>query len=252
MNIAGAMSMAARRRNRKGFTIIELLTVIGIILFLMAFLAGVFLRYTKQAKVKATQKLLERIGIGLERYYADFRSYPPDTGYGLAKGTYTRPVSPGPPAVIEVLYDTGSLWRYLGMELVKRRTDGTVEKNVGPYVDFRQDELNEYTDGAYPGKSYFVVDAYNNPVGYVGHPYRVMHKRGEFDLFSPGEDKKTGIDFGGTNDAYNTNDDDGDGVINNGSELGGAADNGTYTSARKDNPGNKPLDDVNNWDPQGQ
>ena len=62
MNIAGAMTRVARRRNGKGFTILELLTVIGIILFLMAFLAGVFLRYTKQAKVKATQKLLERIG----------------------------------------------------------------------------------------------------------------------------------------------------------------------------------------------
>jgi len=247
MNIAGAL---AKRKTGKGFTIIELLTVIGIILFLMAFLAGVFLRYTKQAKVKATQKLLERIGIGLERYYSDFRAYPPDTGYGLAKQTQKATIN----GVDEILYDTGSLWRYLGQEMVKRRTDGSVEKNVGPYVDFRQSELNEYPDSAHTGKSYFVVDAWNSPVGYVGHPFRVMHKRGEFDLYSPGEDKKTGSDFAGstTCGAYNSGDDDGDGVINNASELDVWADNGTYSAARKDNPQSRPLDDVNNWDPQGQ
>ena len=248
MNIAGAMTRVARRRNGKGFTILELLTVIGIILFLMAFLAGVFLRYTKQAKVKATQKLLERIGIGLERYYADFRAYPPDTGYGLAKETKKDIIN----KVEVVLYDSGSLWRYLGQELVKRRTDGSVEKNCGPYVDFRQEELVEYTDGAHVGKSYYVVDTWNSPVGYVGHPFRVMHKRGEFDIFSPGEDKKTGIDFTGSNDAYDAVDNDMDGVIDNGSELGGAAENGTFTAARKDNTDKRPLDDVNNWDPQGQ
>jgi type II secretory pathway pseudopilin PulG len=246
MNIAAAMT-GIRRRNGKGFTIIELLTVIGIMLFLMAFLAGVFLRSAKQAKVKATQKLLERIGIGLERYYADFRSYPPDTGYGQAKMTVEKTIN----GVDTVLYDSGSLWRYLGKEMVKRRTDGSVDKTCGPYIDFRQEELVEYTDSAHTGKSFYVVDPYNNPVGYVGHPFRVMHKRGEFDLFSPGEDKKTGIDFGGTDDAYDGADSDSDGVIDNGSELGGSGENGTYTAARKVNTAKIPLDDVNNWDPQG-
>jgi type II secretory pathway pseudopilin PulG len=245
MNIAAAMT-GLRRRNGKGFTIIELLTVIGIMLFLMAFMAGIFLRSAKQAKVKATQKLLERIGIGLERYYADFRSYPPDSGYGLDKMTKKATVN----MVDVILYDSGTLYRYLGAELVKRRTDGSVDKSCGPYIDFRQEELVEYSDSEHIGKSYYVVDPYNNPVGYVGHPFRVLHKRGEFDLFSPGEDKKTGIDFAGSNDAYDGTDSDGDGVVDNGSELGASAENGTYTAARKDKSG-KPLDDVNNWDPQG-
>jgi type II secretory pathway pseudopilin PulG len=247
-----AFVMPAYKRG-KGFTVIELLTVIGIILFLMAFLTGVFLRYQSTAKVTATKKLIERVGIALERYYADFRAYPPDTGYGQTKECKEGNVN----GRNEVLYDVGALWRYLGTEQVKKRTDGSVEKIVGPYEKFHNEELVEYTEtnAKYSGqKNYYVVDNWRTPLGYVGDPRRVIHCRGGVDIFSAGPDKKTGIDFGtaGSDNAYNTADDNSDKVFNNAPELGDSAENGTYTQARKTNPKNNPLDDLNNWDPQGK
>src|SRR4029078_9649625 len=83
------LSMRGMRRTGRGFTLLELLTVISIILFMIAFLVGVFLKFGNTNKIRASQKLIERIGIGLSRYYADLRTYPPDTGYGLPKQTTT-------------------------------------------------------------------------------------------------------------------------------------------------------------------
>jgi prepilin-type N-terminal cleavage/methylation domain-containing protein len=238
------------RRSGRGFTLLELLTVISIILFMIAFLVGVFLRFGNTNKIRASQKLIERIGIGLSRYYADLRSYPPDTGYGLTKQTLKGPINMA--GDMGVVYDTGALWRYLGNEVKVYHTDGSYWKTVGPYIQFKADELVEYSDSAYPTKSYYVVDAWNVPIGYVADPRRVIHNRGDFDLYSAGPDKMTASDVSGAtpNTAYDgSNRDDA-------SEMGGSAENGTYTGTRRNwvppNGPNKPpyLDDLNNWDPQ--
>ena len=96
------------------------------------------------------------------------------------------------------------------------------------------------------------MDAWANPLGYVGDPKRIIHCRGEFDLYSAGPDKMTASDVSGAppNKAYDGN------LPDNASEMGGSAENGTYTASRRGwvppNGPNKPpyLDDLNNWDPQ--
>jgi len=76
----------------------------------------------------------------------------------------------------------------------------------------------------------------------------VIHKRGEFDLFSAGPDGKTACDRNTTpNTAYNNADDNGDGIIDNAPELGDAQFNGTLTTLQKCQPGEL-ADDINNWD----
>jgi len=241
---------SARRRSGRGFTLLELLTVISIILFMIAFLVGVFLRFGNTNKIRASQKLIERIGIGLSRYYADLRVYPPDTGYGLPKKTVTGAINMA--GDIGVIYDSGSLWRYLGQEIKVYHSDGTYWKTLGPYIQFKADEMAEYSDPTYAYKSYYIVDAWYVPIGYVADPRRVIHNRGDFDLYSAGPDKMTASDDSGAiaNSAY-----DGSGR-DDASEMGSTAENGTYTGTRQNwvppNGPNKPpyLDDLNNWDPQ--
>jgi prepilin-type N-terminal cleavage/methylation domain-containing protein len=231
---------------RRGFTLVELLTVIGIILFLIAVIVGVFIRYGEMSKVRATQKLIERVGIGLARYKAELRSFPPDTGYGMPKDTKKDGDL--------VLYDSGALWRYLGKEVVKYRADGTIVATYGPYMSFTPGELLQYEDSVY-GTSYCVMDAWYNPLGYVGDPKRVIHNRGDFDLYSAGPNKKTAGDDGLDNnpadtiggDAANNAYGGGDGTV---VEMGEAALNGTLTGTKKTLVTGEVLDDLNNWDPQ--
>src|SRR5690349_868781 len=105
--LANSTALMRHTSRRRGFTLLELLTVISIIMFMVAFLVGVFLKYGNINKIRATQKLIERVGIGLSRYYADLREFPPDTGYGLTmktlKGTINAAGDQG------IIYDSGSL-----------------------------------------------------------------------------------------------------------------------------------------------
>ena len=236
-----------RQGRGRGFTLIEMLTVIGILLFMMAMITGVFIRVQQRARMHATQALIEKIGVALAMYRAETRSQPPDSGCGLDKDTKKGSVN-------EVLYDPGTLWRYLSQPLVmKRASDGKTVKRVGPYISFKEGELQRYDDTTY-GKSYIVVDGWNNPIGYIGDPKRVIHNRGDFDLFSPGPDRKTACNDGLDNDENGGADEANtayDGAGNDdAAELGESAFNGCLTATKKTVVTGEVLDDINNWDPQ--
>jgi prepilin-type N-terminal cleavage/methylation domain-containing protein len=232
-------------KTRRGFTLLEMLTVVGIILFLMAVLVGVFLRTAQNSKIKAGHALLQKIGIGLARYQADFRFLPPDSGFGLP--------TTGGVSGSTVLYDAATLFRYLGCEVV---ADGAA---YGPYVKFTEYELQSITDG-YGKKSFQIVDPWRHPVGYIGARERVIHNRGGFDVFSCGPDGKTadndGIDSDGDGAADGKSNQAYDGIAQSGAiadtapELGEAALNGCMTESRKNKKAGEVLDDINNWDPQ--
>ena len=227
------------RRRRSGFTLIEILVVISIIIFLMAFLSVLFIQYGKSARVKGTKELIQKIGIALQSYCADCgRVYPPDTGYGLdMNGPFSG-----------VTYDAGSLWRYLANPVVYHVDATDPGTSHGPYIKFSERELAPYIDPV-SGPSSYVVDAWRRPIGYIGDPRRVIHNRGECDIFSAGPDGKTGCDRKTkANLAYNNADDDGDGIVDNATELGDSQFNGTLTSTPKCNVG-EAADDINNWDP---
>lgn len=242
-------------RLKRGFTLIELLIVIGIISFLIAMIATVFVNAQGNARVKSTQKLIEKIGIALSLYEGNLRTLPPDTGYDLPMGTFE---TTNPSGEKEILYDSGSLWRYLGRKLEVYRSDGSISKVVGPFTNYSESELREYDDKKYSGeKSYYVVDAWGQPIGYVGDKRRVVHSRGSYDIFSAGPDKVTASNDGHDNGlpqkanaAYDGKDSDGDGVIDNATELNEARMNGALTARKKQKIGDEVLDDINNWDSQ--
>ena len=192
--------------------------------------------------VTAANNLLRRLESALAQYQSDFHQLPPDTGFGLPVADADRGAGR--------TYDAGSLWRYLGQEL---QVNG---KSYGPYMRFRHAELTAYADPVH-GKSYYVADPWGTAIGYIGDPRRVIHNTGSFDLFSAGPDRKTGQDLtqsaalaaNALNVAYDGKDNDGDGVIDNAGELGGARLNGCLTMACNDSQVSKDeLDDLNNWD----
>lgn len=241
----------APRLARRGFTLIEMMVVLVILLFLVGYFGKRFIAMGPTARIKATQQLINRIGIALALYQAECHDLPPDTGYGMAadkSSIAAKKISS------TVVYDPGSLWRYLAQPVKQCRADGTLIQMRGPYLSFKYDpngftELQAYTDPVY-GESYYVVDAWNNPLGYVGNSNRIIHNRDFCDLFSAGPDGKTGQDFltnAGSNNAYNSLDQ------NDVSYMGAAVYNGTLTEARgikTDDPADLVLDDINNWDPQ--
>ena len=263
-----------RHRRLPGFSMIELLVVMFLIAFMVAFLTIVFVNSTRAAKVKAAQALLQKLEVAIGEYYSAFNEYPPDSGYGLdpAKGTTGT----------QTQYDAGTLYRYLGKQLTwmkPTQSGSTIDMgHFGPFIQHFQDkELVQYSDPVW-GESFMVVDPWLTPIGYIGSRGRVMHKRDSVDLFSAGPDQKTadekifdkknstwvdsdtpGMDHGlppivtqKSNVSY-----DGSATNANALGLGPAVLNGCLTRTKKDKKindnnkkNNETLDDINNWDPE--
>ena len=201
-------------QTRRGFTVLEMLVVIGLIAFMIAYMGVMMARRMEDARIKATTSLIQQIGIALDTYEGTYHQLPPDTGFGLAAGA-----SPN--------YDAGSLYRYLSL---------SAKSGKGLPLKIPDDFLRDYNDPMH-GPSKKIVDAWGTPIGYIGDAKRVIHNRGGVDIFSSGPDRKTasddGIDngqvFGVPNTAY-----DGAGS-DDAAELGESALNGTLP------------DDLNNW-----
>jgi len=64
---------------RKGFTLIELMIVIAIIIILAAIAIPNYLRMTERAKVSAIESDMKAIGTALEAYNTDWTHYPYDS-----------------------------------------------------------------------------------------------------------------------------------------------------------------------------
>lgn len=64
--------------HRQGFTLVELLTVIIIIGFLAAMIAGVAPAVMKSVKETAIRAEIENLALALEAYKAEYGEYPPD------------------------------------------------------------------------------------------------------------------------------------------------------------------------------
>jgi type II secretory pathway pseudopilin PulG len=149
-----------RRYRYAGFTVIEILVVVGIICFLLAVISPSLHTHHNATQVKASRILICNISLAAERYRSDFRTLPPDTSV-----------------------DVGSIWRYLGPSII----DSSGKTHT---YDFKipSEQLVEYNDPIH-GKSFKVVDAWMQPITFVGDPKQIRHNRDGCDIFSAGPDK---------------------------------------------------------------
>ena len=148
----------------QGFTLIELITVIVIIILLAGMLFPVLKGAMEKSKVARTSGLINRIEGALYRYNSDFRDYPPSADGG--GGT---------------LDDNGGLLTAL-----------LSDKGLNaPYEDFRESETFSV------GGVTCIVDAWKHPLLYchftdyvpeweTKQSWRFEAKKYEFQIISPG------------------------------------------------------------------
>jgi general secretion pathway protein G len=82
-----------RRRNDAGYTLLELLVVMGILAILTAFATPQLMGYFGKAKAQSVQLQIENINTALELYYMENGAYP-SVGVGLRALVEATPEAP--------------------------------------------------------------------------------------------------------------------------------------------------------------
>jgi len=79
--------LAAPRRRRAGFTLVEVLVVIGVLVLLLAMLFPAFNAIRRNQKIRRTDATLQAIASGIEAYRNDYGLYPPcEHATGTSRG----------------------------------------------------------------------------------------------------------------------------------------------------------------------
>jgi len=105
------MNRMTHNKQRRGFTLVELLVVIVIIALLIGISAVATVRALKSAEVSATKFLMRSLSDGLEQFHTDFGYYPP-----LLRDDFTKNMPER--SVLEVQPDAGDIqrsYRYFSM-----------------------------------------------------------------------------------------------------------------------------------------
>jgi len=125
--------MPISERNRRGFTVLELLVVISIIALLMAVLIMALGKIRERTRNGQARNLLEKMHSAMENYYLFYRSYPPDNIGGRSGSqalnyfltTAFRVIPDGSKGEIISSMDVGPLMSFDPIELDNPVTVGT-------------------------------------------------------------------------------------------------------------------------------
>jgi prepilin-type N-terminal cleavage/methylation domain-containing protein len=169
---------ASRGPHTGGFTLIELMVVILIILILMAALMPVYNKILLKTKRESTQAMIGALAASLERYKVEFDAYPP----GSATGSE----------------DDGSLFAILNGQTgrgVVANVGTPREKHFEPFLTIGK----EYIKADASGSKLIIVDSWGMPIHYFnckafvedhgGNP-KLCHNPTGVDIYSTGQDRK--------------------------------------------------------------
>lgn len=144
-------------KDRRGFTLVELIIVIAIILILASMLVVAVVIITTKAQYTKTEAIVKLLDDGCRLYKIEFNVYPAND-----KG------------------DSRCLHHYLGSERVVL-LDAAVgmKARKKPFIEFRLDQLKETSGPPDPKNPVPPVDAWDQPIRYA----------------NPGRQIKTGVDL---------------------------------------------------------
>jgi len=196
-----------------GFTLVEILIVIGIIVILTGITIGSFLRSLQKAKMATASAFIAQLDTAISMYKIDMGKYPSDE---QGSASLKRALDPSPSDSIR----SNPQWN-------------------GPYLEFKDREVNKYDellDPWHKGKEDRLhIYSYSADLDHRAFTYPPYHNVSSFDIYCKGSDGKTGKCFDAGNYCQNKIDDDGDGVVDELDLNGSGAGNGYLE------------DDVNNW-----
>jgi general secretion pathway protein G len=156
-------------RQRGGFTLVEMIIVIAVILILVALMIGLIVVITDKAYYQKTEAIIKMLDDGCKTYRAEFNVYPPNN-----KG------------------DSRCLHFYLGQERIKLLDkDTNIKTTRPPIIEFKGDMLEEsklVPDAKNPVP---VVDAWGQKIQYK-NPGQWNKKH--VDLWSSGKNGKDELD----------------------------------------------------------
>ena len=142
---------------KRGFTMIELLTVIAVIGILMALLLPVLANVRRNAKETATRTLIKSIETAVAAYEFDWGVFPPD-GLGTAAPALT------PAGGSYTVTNSNALYYFLTtpFRITNTAAKGEVwaSKDTGPYLDVpvRNQKIN--------GGNTDIIDVWGRPLQY--------------------------------------------------------------------------------------
>lgn len=185
---------------RRGFTLVEMVTVVAVIAILAGIMLGAAGAAQRRAMTSRTQATINQLGVGIEMKKADVDYYPPDFRVWGVRIAWENRDNPWP---------CESLYWWLFYEPTRRLYSGQPNPQQ-PYVKFRPDQLQD-SGKTIPGESenYMrVVDAWGNPINYKANQgngyyfqtpaqgetsptYYPRHNRMTFDLCSYGANGTT-------------------------------------------------------------
>lgn len=184
-----------KKGSLKGFTLLELLVVIGIIIFLVGITLPIVSSIQSSAKKGATSAQISQLELALKQFESDFGVFPPDnyTASPISIGGVSIPVDPD--------LDTGSkcLIFFLGSKFIFSST--SFNDIYGPYIEFKRAQIDEVTGVNFTGtgtditiegvngttKVYQYKDPFDSYYSYDSSS--PSNNTASFDIYSFGPDK---------------------------------------------------------------
>ena len=203
------MKIPALRRSRAGFTLVELITVVSVIVLLFALVAGAYTYADKFAKRNRTEVSIRVIRSALENYREKFGAYPKPANaseqVAIADKSY---IAGGAACLYQALSGDGFNQIEGADGLGNPSSDGQVDENEAVNVTLTDMPRELYTHNN--SSLYYMVDGFGHPIRYIKAvptqspvpgqppPKATTINLTTYDIWSYGEDTKhitsSGID----------------------------------------------------------
>lgn len=157
------MFMISKARNRKGFTLIELMIVIAIIIILAAIAIPNYLRMTQKAKKSRVASDFESLATALEAYNTDWGTYPVVAtlaGFGKnGSGSVLENELTGNGGSTNVATNSTATGEAGGIEYIKK---ATIDSMVDPFIPSEDYEYGSANGSAWVLSCHYKVGGANH------------------------------------------------------------------------------------------